>query len=146
MGQWIMDLVERVMRSLSRFVLNKKKYDTVAYEICNELEWFFSKGICEYKMLCIIYNLINVEKIQFFSDYYNTNSVHHVHFTRTANDLHCNFIPGRSYGYATFHYNSIRMWNKLPNYLKQERSYNVFRSKLKLYFLNLQNVRLRITL
>ena len=84
-------------------------YNVFRYTICNELEWFFPKEMCEYKILSIVYRPINVEKIQFFSDYYNMNSENHVHFhiTINASDPHCNFIEGKSCGYATFHYYSF---------------------------------------
>ena len=89
-------LLEKVIRSLSRFVLNKRKYDSVAYEICQELEWLFPKEMSEFKMLCIIFKLINVENIQFFSNYYVKNSYHHSYFTRTADHWH-NLNPNSSY-------------------------------------------------
>ena len=136
-------LIEKVIRSLSRFVLNKRKYDSVAYEICHELEWLFPKEMSEFKMLCIFFKLINIEKIQFFSNYYVKNSYHHSHFTRTADHWH-NFNPNSRYGYSTFHYNSICLWNNLPTTLKQETSYNVFRHKLKRYLIDMQKSRLLV--
>ena len=62
------------------------------YDIGNKLEWIFPKEKCEYKQLCQLDKLANVEKIECFSAYCNQNPVQHVHFIRTANDIHCNII------------------------------------------------------
>ena len=55
-----------------------------------------------------------------------------------GNDFNVNFkLKGRN-GYFTFHYESIKLWNKLPDELKKLNSLNKFKLELKKYLLSKQ--------
>jgi len=53
-----LNLVEKVIRSLARLVLNKRKFDTIAEEIATDLKWFFPSDLNQYISLCLMYKIV----------------------------------------------------------------------------------------
>ena len=55
-----------------------------------------------------------------------------------SNNLVCNYMPSSKFGYASFHYRAIDLWNNLPIDIKQCQTLYMFKTKLKNYFINIQ--------
>jgi len=51
----IHDRYDKIIRSCSRFILGKRKFDPVSSEICNDLGFYFSKYRYLYELLCFAY-------------------------------------------------------------------------------------------
>ena len=96
-----LNLVEKVIRSLARLVLNKRKFDTIAGEIATDLKWFFPSDLNQYTSLCLMYKIVTY-KIDYFSDYFTPNSLIHPYYTRLRTNLHCTGVPRTNYGTSTF--------------------------------------------
>jgi hypothetical protein len=132
------NIFEKVLRSLARFVSGRRKYDSVSHVITLEYEWLFPKELGEYKILCMFYNLTKIYLIDFFKDYFVLNSATHKYETSSATNYHCTYLPRQSIGYTCFHYSSIRLWNSLPKLLKDSPSLAVFKLELKKLLLSKQ--------
>jgi hypothetical protein len=139
-------IAEKVIRCLARFVSCKRKYESIAPTICNDLKWLFPQELSHYNILCIYYKLYKCEPvpIPFFSDLFKLRSAVHRYPTSSSTNMFCEFVPRTNYGYATFYYRSTLYWNDLPNYIKESPSIAVFKNKLKTYLVNLQKIRLNI--
>jgi len=96
-----LNLVEKVIRSLARLVLNKRKFDTIAEEIATDLKWFFPSDLNQYTSLCLMYKIVTY-KIDYFNDYFTPNSLIHPYYTRLRTNLHCTGVPRTNYGTSTF--------------------------------------------
>ena len=133
---------EKVIRSLARFISGKQRHDSVGPTICNELKWLFPKEFGCYNLLCIMFKLRNVLPIEFSDGYFVLNNLSHSYPTSTSvsGSLSYNYVPTTKYGYTTFHFRAIDLWNKLPNDLKQCSSLNVFKNKLKKNISSFRNV------
>jgi hypothetical protein len=136
--------VEKVIRSLARFVSGKNKYDSIAPTVCNDLKWFFPDELCQYNTLCVYYKLYKCLHIDAFADLFNLRSDVHRYPTRSSTDSSCGFAPKSKYGYATFYFKSTTFWNNLPVYIREASSLKIFKKQLKLFLLNSQKVRLEV--
>ena len=135
--------MEKVIRSLARFISGKQKYDSVAPIICNDLKWLFPNEIGIFNILCIMYKLSNVVPIEYFKNYFVLRSATHSYSTSlcTSGALAFNYVPQTRYGLATFHYRAIELWNNLPSNIKQCTSTYMFKNKLKIHLLDNQKNR-----
>jgi len=97
-------------------------------------------------MLCIMFKLAKCLPIDYFEDYFTLRTQIHSYPTSlsASSNLICKLHPKTSYGYATFYYRAINMWNNLPLDLKDITSLVSFKKELKSYLLTKQNTRLRI--
>jgi hypothetical protein len=134
----VLHVLEKVMRTLARFVSGVRKYDSVAGIICNEFEWLFPKELGEFKILCIFYNLTNCFSIDFFNEYFVRNIHVHRYPTSSAMNFNCNFLPRQNIGYTSFHFTAISLWNSLPIEIKEASSLKVFKARLKRHLLDKQ--------
>ena len=134
-------IIENVIRSAARFVTGIRKFDSVAPDICNNLKWLFPSEMCMFKVLCIFFKLQNTTTVEFFQDYYALNEEVHQHRTRRAKLFNFNYLPRTNYGFNTFHYVSITLWNSLPVEIKNCKSFRTFKEKLKTHLLISQKVR-----
>ncbi len=60
-----------VIRHAAIYVLNKRKFDSVKYEICNKLEWFLLKYKIMYENVCFAFKLTYLSSSHNFSNYLN---------------------------------------------------------------------------
>lgn len=132
------NVFEKVLRSLARFVSGRRKYDSVSHVITLEYEWLFPKELGEYKILCVFYSLTQIYLIDFFKNYFVQNNSTHKYETSSAANYHFNYLPRQAIGYTCFHYSSIRLWNSLPKLIKESVSLAVFKRELKKYLLSKQ--------
>ena len=66
-------------------------------------------------------------------DFLRTRDVHS--YSTRGSELNFN-ADSDKFPPNTFHYTAIRDWNGLPDYLKRLRNINIFKRKLKRYFLS----------
>ena len=65
-----------------------------------------------------------------FSDYFSRNNTIHMHYTRSVNNLHIKFKQ-TNYGRFSVKCRGAIIWNSLPNSLKEIKSFQLFKRKLK---------------
>lgn len=63
-------IVEKVLRSLARLILGKRKYDPIAGDIHNHLKWLLPKEMSDFRLLCIMFKLLKFNDVPYFSDYF----------------------------------------------------------------------------
>ncbi len=131
-------LIERVIRTAARFVTGIWKYDRIAPAICNELKWLMPEEMCMLKTLCTFFKIRNGLPIVFFSHYYRLNGEVRPYCTKSSNDIYHSYMPNGPYGYSTFHFRSITMWNALPTNIKEIGNFDRFKRLLKVYLLEKQ--------
>jgi hypothetical protein len=133
-------IVEKVVRSLARLLTGKRKYDSIAETINMDLQWLFPKQLCDFKMLCIMFKIVNLKNVPYFNDYFSRVDNAHHHMTRNADvNFVCNVIPRTTQAKGCFSYRAVYLWNRLPRDLKSECNYRNFKDRLKNYLLTLSN-------
>ncbi len=73
-----------------------------------------------------------------FSNYFTLNNTIHQHYTRSSGKFHMKF-KRTNYGRFSIKHKGPMIWNTLPDVLKNIRSLQMFRKKLKTFVLN-QNI------
>ena len=125
-------IVEKVIRSLGRLVLGKRKYDPIAEEIRTDLKWMFPNELSEFKVLCIMNNIVKDNQVPFFTNYFAKVCDQHVHYTRGASDkLKSTVDPKTNFGLQTFNYRGAKLWNEMSKELRNEPCVKSFKYKLK---------------
>jgi len=135
--------IEKVVRSMARLVTGKGKYDPIAYEV-TDLGWLFPKALYEYKVLCLAFKLIKCKNVSVFNDYYVSVSSTYNYPTLRSGTLSTNYPYSDNYGYATFHFKSVQLWNKLDKQITNIGSYHKFKKELKNHLLKKQQSELSI--
>jgi len=95
-------VIEKIVRSLARCVLQVKKFDPVAELIQSDLKWMFPKQLCEYRTLCILFKLINTNNVPYFRDYFSRLSCVNYSLRKSACDFKCSERPKTSFGKLSF--------------------------------------------
>jgi hypothetical protein len=139
-----LNIIERVIRCLARFVSGTRKYDRISPIICNEFKWLFPSELCSYNMMVLMFKLQHGVPIMFFDNYTKLRNETHKYPTKSASNLNCTLLPRTSYGYSTFYFRAIKCWNELPSNIKESTSLYVFKANLKKHYLNLQKQRLNV--
>jgi len=114
--------------------------------ICKEIKWLFPKELHVFNTMCIMFKLQKGVPVSCFKDYFVLRSIRHKYPTSSAANgyFDCNFNPKTSYGYASFYYKSITVWNDMPMEVRDCATLYMFKKKLKEYLLNQQICRLGI--
>lgn len=130
-------VAERVIRSLARLVLRKRKFDPVSSDIKLDLNWLFPKDMSIFRTLCIMYKIVKLNNVPFFDGYFCKLSEFHNHMTRGSsnNNFRSTMKPRTEFGRNSFNFRGILLWNSLPNDIKDELSYVTFKNKLRTYLL-----------
>lgn len=116
-------------------VLKLRKFDPVAKAIKYDLKWLFPHVLGEFKTLCVMYKLIKHDRVPIFKGYFiRANSIHD-HGTRLSDNFRSVIKPKTEFVNRSFQYRGIVLWNALPDHLKSEQSYAIFKNKLKVFML-----------
>ena len=86
-------ILENAIRSVVRLVTRNAKIRQKALTICDNLKWFFPEELGVYKMLCLVYKMLNIIPIEYFQNYYKLNENIHNHRTRDSKKITVNFVP-----------------------------------------------------
>ena len=95
--------------------------DLHSYQILRFVHTFI---YCHSKLPCV------------FSEYFSSNSAVHAYNTRNKDSLHLESFHS-SLGQRSINFKGSVLWNALPEELKRISSVQVFKKKLKSYFINL---------
>ncbi len=129
---------DQIIRSAARFILNKRKYDSVTKELCEDLEMFLAEYMCTYDTLCFAYKCTFMTTSSFFNNYLNF-SFHETQRTRNSKYIEP-LLPVRSFwGKCSFKYNAVDKWINLPeNVYKKVGSIFVFKKAILSHLLKNQ--------
>ena len=130
--------IEKMIRTLARLVLGKKKYDRILNLMTSELQWLLPQFLYIFKIACLVFKLHNCKSVEYFNDYFIFNNAVHSYPTTSSNKFNVNFHINGNFGFSTFHFKAIMIWNGLPNNIKEIKSYVTFKNTLKQYLLTKQ--------
>jgi len=129
-------IYDKIVRSVSRLVLRVRKFDPVAEKIKIELKWLLIDNMYEYNLLRFMYGLCNYERIPAFSDYVRKVDKVHRYSTRTKNKCSYIFSPRLEIGTRVIQYKAVRLWNMLPEEIREAKSIGIFKKMLKNHLLS----------
>lgn len=129
-SQSCLKIVNKVVRTLARLVLNVRKYDPVLELIYTELEWMLPVDACVLKTLCCFYKIHKLKSVDFFRDYYKDS------FSVRRNNVVSWYKPRSETGKKVFQYRATVVWNELPKSIKDIESYALFKKTVKKHLIS----------
>jgi hypothetical protein len=118
-------------------ILFKVPFKTNVNDLYSSLNVLPIKLLHELHLLTFVHKCIygNTFLPEIFHDYFSVNTNVHYHNTRQKNNLH--FISVQStIGLKCTAYKAIKLWNPLPDDIKNITTLSIFKSKVKTYLLN----------
>lgn len=130
--------IDKIIKSSAKYVLNLRKFDSVSFEICNELEWLYSKYLYKYNLVKFMYKIIQTPEGGYFHNYLDFTNVK-VQCTRSQNYVSPNFESELCWGKLTFRFRAVDEWMKIPD-IEKDKVTSVYslRNKMYSYFLRCQ--------
>jgi len=122
---------DKIVRSVSRLVFRVRKYDPVAEKIKIELKGLLKDNMYEYNLLRFMYGLCNYERIPAFSDYVHKVDKVNQYSTRIKNKCYYIFSPRLEIGTPVIQYKVVRLWNMLPEDIRDAKSIGIFKKMLR---------------
>jgi len=130
--------INNIIRHAARYILNKRKYDSVKNEICNNLEWFFMKHKMMYENICFAFKLAYLSPTHNFRNYLNFSYVES-QSTRSKSYKIPDIATNSSWGKKSFKYQAVYDWLQiLEPITTNNKSFNVFKKVLTSHLLSLQ--------
>lgn len=82
-----------------------------------------------------VFNFLKGNLPQTFNNFFMKNSSYHSYNTRSCNDLHCSRPRTRLYDFS-IRCQGPKIWNSLPNYIKEASHYTFFKHYLKQFLIH----------
>jgi hypothetical protein len=119
-------------------ILQSKPYMSPIKGLYSEYNTLQLDYLHDYKLLLMMHRYINERHTlpEIFSDYFTINSSVHNHNTRSNMDMHLTLYTS-NFGKRCLDYRGSKLWNGLPNVLKNIKSQFSFKKELKKYFQNM---------
>jgi hypothetical protein len=132
--------INKVIRSAARFVLGKRKFDSISLDIVRELGWLDCKFKCKFEVVKIAYKLLNNVCPEYFHNYLVISNPT-VRTTRSKQYFHAQTDSSSLYGSNSFKYFASHSWCNIPDQLKSDVSFNVFKNNVfQLFKTELQDI------
>lgn len=128
----LMILNNRILR-----ILQWKKLDFPIIELYRNYNTLPIPALCNFQLLCFMFNYTKNNKVipNALRNYFTINNTVHTHNTRARNEYHL-FSVNSNIGKKTMSFSTVKMWNDLPETLKQISSLHTFKQRIKSYLLN----------
>lgn len=104
-------------RSLSRFILDKREYDSVSSDICNELDVHFAKHKYLRELLLLTHKCANQTTSCNFTNYINF-AYKSTQSTRNNSFYACSMNVNNTWGTCSLKYSAVSEWLKINNAVK----------------------------
>ena len=127
--------LQKIQNTAARIVSNTSKRDHIT-PILNELHWLPVQQRVEYKVLCLTYQCIKGNGPDYLKEtipqYVPSRNLRSGNQSRvrlpSVNETNKSRYGGRSFENA-----APRLWNNLPDHLKESKNIKIFRKKLKTF-------------
>jgi len=136
--------IENVIRFAGRFVLKKRKYDSVKNEITTNLKWLFPKQLYKFELLKIVFMIHNnmcPVCPAYFTNYLQIDECN-IGTLHTRNNSYSYRIAetseSSSYGTRSFTQQAHKEWLLLPTHIRESRTLSKFKIGLCNHLLNEQ--------
>ena len=126
-SEYEINRLQMLQNSCARLIYNKKKYDHVT-ELFAELHWLPIKPRIIFKILLFVYKIFNDNCPVYLKECVKITNVDN-------RSLHVNRV-NTAYGDRAFTNCAPKLWNALPEYIKQSNTLSYFKGHLKHYFFN----------
>ena len=126
-----------IQKKIAR-LMSFKSYHDHTKPIFTDLKILNLHKLNDYLTCQFMFRYFNFQNLpEVFTDYFLTNKNIHNYNTRNASLLHKN-CNRTNYRKRTLAYKEIYLWKHLPLHQKQIRSYSLFKTTTKEYFLHLK--------
>ena len=119
-------------------ILQFKKRNAKTNELYKEFQVLKLQDLHIFNTCCLVHKVINNREIlpQAINTLFTQNRQVHDHDTRQKEELHPHIINTKSFGAKTISHQGRIFWNQLPQNIKDEKSFKVFKQKLKAHLLS----------
>ena len=136
--------LQLVQNYAARLILRRGRYER-SDPLLFELHWLPVARRIDFKVLLITYKARNNLTPTYISELFVP--VNHPNYLRSANNdnLHYNLTSSARIGDCAFSVYAPRLWNTIPNVIKNANSVAIFKSRLKTHLFNLEFSHLNIS-
>ena len=118
--------LERVQKTAARIISGKKKYDKISSTM-KALNWLPISQRIEFKILLLTFKCINGLAPSYLMDLIEVHTPTRDLRSSTKLLLNEPKYNLKTFGGISFRCVAPRLWNKLPNHLKQQMTFNSFK-------------------
>lgn len=124
--------LQRVMNIAARLILQKPR-DSSATELLRTLHWLRIEDRIHFKVLCLTWQSLHNSSPSYISDLIKPYDPSRR--LRSSDNLYLHVPKTRtSYGDRAFRHSAPKLWNALPNFIREQPSLALFKNKLKTHF------------
>lgn len=126
--------LQLVQNFAARIISGKRKFDHISSTI-KDLGWLSVQDMLAYRDAQMVYKIINGSVPLYLKNFVKRRSDVHYRSTRNSHNLD---IPKcrTSFAQRSFGYRAIKLWNSLPNNVRESTSLNTFKQSLKTWLFN----------
>ena len=126
--------LQLVQNFAARIISGKRKFDHISSTI-KDLGWLSVQDMLAYRDAQMVYKIINGSVPLYLKNFVKRRSDVHNRSTRNSHNLD---IPKcrTSFAQRSFGYRAIKLWNSLPNNVRESTSLNTFKQSLKTWLFN----------
>ncbi len=125
-----------VQNAAARVLTRTRKYDHIS-PVLSTLHWLHIKHRIDFKILLITYKALNGLAPQYLSELLSHYSSSHPLRSQNSGHLIIPRISKSTAGGRSFSYLAPKLWNNLPNTVREADTLCQFKSRLKTHLLNL---------
>ena len=129
--------LDKVFRTLARFVLKRRKYDSITHDYNNTLNWLNAKYLFRYELAKFCFKSKNDECPANLNQYLVTNSPI-TRTTRRKSYSAPNIVNKTKWGEKSTRTVASQVWLDLPETVTSSPNFNVFKTKVFNHFLTIQ--------
>ncbi|XP_033110181.1 uncharacterized protein LOC117111377 [Anneissia japonica] len=122
----------------ARLVTGTSRFDHISPTL-RQLHWLPVKKRIVFKLMLITYKSLNNQSPAYIREMIVTRSTTCTRSLRSTTDKSVLFVPQsrlRTYGDRAFAVAGPKLWNSLPDYVRQAPSTGIFKSRLKTHLYN----------
>jgi hypothetical protein len=133
----VVSINNKVLRTVARFVLGKRKYDNVSDDINYVLEWLSCMYYYNFEVLKTCFQIVNSTCPDHFVNHIITEDPIIVN-TRNNQYFIPNIKKNTLWGESSFRFKASKLWLNIPIEIQQEKCLITFKRMLYAYLLTLQ--------
>lgn len=136
LSEQLLDKLERLQNVCIRFIFGLRKYDHVS-SFRARLKWLPIRHRRNLHILSLLFNvLFRPQSPNYLSEKFSYLAAGSGNRLRSSSNLTLAFPASKSKSYSkSFSSHAVRLWNRLPNDIRQSQSVASFRSRLRSYWL-----------
>lgn len=135
----IHNAVNKIIKTAARFVLKKRKYDSITSNICIDLEWLLCPYLFEFNLLIFMFKIMIFSKDgDYFYRYLNLET-QVSQSTRSKTYITPTYNTKSNWGNCLFKYCAVKLWYETPLKIqKSVKSITFYKNALCAHYLTKQ--------